>query len=345
MQCTLLIPHLFWPRETAEAVASGLALPALAKLLARSRSERSPAITPEGWLCEAHHVERQQDWPIAPLTLELDGGVAGDAYWLRADPVHLRVDRDRLVLVENALFDLSVSEALALAAALDAHFAPSGLTFVSLAPKRWYAKLAEPPKLITRSVNEAAGRDVNSHLPAGPDALRWHGVFNEAQMLLHGMQENDAREERGEPAVNSVWFWGGGIRQPVRARPFDAVWSDDAAATALASAAGSDALPLPADAAAWYAAATSRPARHDSHLVVIDALSAPAAHGNAEAWRNGLAAVEARWVAPLVHALREGGLTRISLVVPGDTNTRRFELTRSDLLKIWRGARPLSAYA
>jgi hypothetical protein len=145
--------------------------------------------------------------------------------------------------------------------------------------------------------------------------------------------------------VNSVWFWGGGIRQPVRARPYDAVCSDDAVATALASAAGSDTLPLPPDAAAWYAAATTRPARHDSHLVVIDSLSAAAAHHDAEAWRGAVAALEARWVAPLMHALRQGGLTRIILVVPGDKNTRRFELTRSDLLKIWRGARPLAEYA
>ena len=136
MQCTLLIPHLLWPRETAAAVMSGLAIPSLTRMLARSRAERFPAITPEGWLCEAHHVERQQDWPIAPLTLMLDGAEAGDEYWLRADPVHLRVDRDRLVLVENALFEVSEDEALAFGAVLNAHFSQLGLTFHALKPKR-----------------------------------------------------------------------------------------------------------------------------------------------------------------------------------------------------------------
>ena len=345
MHCTLLIPHLFWPRETAEAVMNGLELSALTKVLARSRAERFPAITPEGWLCEAHHVERQQDWPIAPLTLELDGIEAGDDYWLRADPVHLRVDRDRLLLVENALFELSADEARAFAAALNAHFATDGITFHAPRPKRWYAKLAQPPKLVTSSAYEAAGRDVNAQLPAGADALRWHGIFNEAQMLLHSTPENSAREERGELVVNSVWFWGGGTRQAVRARPYDAVWSDDAAATALAAAAGGDAAPLPADAAAWLAASTTRPGRNESHLIVIDALSSAAAHHDAETWRARLVGLEAQWLAPLVQAMRQGRIRHIALVVPGEAVCRRFDATRPDLLKLWRRARRWSEYS
>ena len=77
MQCTLLIPHLFWPRDAAESALNGLALPALTKLVARSRSERFAAVTADAWLCEAFEVEKQQDWPVAPLTLELDGRDAG----------------------------------------------------------------------------------------------------------------------------------------------------------------------------------------------------------------------------------------------------------------------------
>lgn len=344
MQCTLLIPDLFWPRETAEAVMSGLELPALSKLLARSRVERFPAITSEGWLCDAHHVERQQDWPIAPLTLALDGGIAGGAYWLRADPVHLRVDRDRLVLIENSLFDITLEEAQALTAVLNSHFAAEGIAFSALTSKRWYARLDRPPRLVTRSMSDAAGKDVNAHLPTGADAMRWHGVFNETQMLLHSTPENAAREERGEPVINSVWFWGGGTRQPVRARPYDATWSDDAVASALAAAAGGETSALPADAAQWLTETTTRSKRHDLHLIVIDDLAGAAAHHDAETWRAGLAALEARWFAPLFHALRQGRLTQITLVVPGGAACRRFELTRSNLIKIWRGARRWSEY-
>ena len=41
------------------------------------------------------------DWPVAPLTLALDGLAAGNAYWLRCDPVHLRAERSGLILVDG----------------------------------------------------------------------------------------------------------------------------------------------------------------------------------------------------------------------------------------------------
>ena len=72
MHCTLLIPHLFWPRDTANAVTSGLELASLERFLSRARAQRYSALTPEAWLCQAFEVERQQDWPVAPLTAALD---------------------------------------------------------------------------------------------------------------------------------------------------------------------------------------------------------------------------------------------------------------------------------
>ncbi|HEV7393323.1 MAG TPA: hypothetical protein VGO08_16895, partial [Burkholderiales bacterium] len=62
MHCTLLIPHLIWPGDTAAAVTQGLALPALTTLLARGRVERASALAPEVWMCRVFNVERQQDW-------------------------------------------------------------------------------------------------------------------------------------------------------------------------------------------------------------------------------------------------------------------------------------------
>src|SRR5688500_19577409 len=111
MQSTLLIPQLFWPRESADMAVRGLELPALSTLLARAHGERFPAVSAEAWLCQAFEVERQRDWPIAPLTLALDGVEPHDAYWLRADPVHIKVRREGLHLVDSALFDVSTDEA------------------------------------------------------------------------------------------------------------------------------------------------------------------------------------------------------------------------------------------
>jgi hypothetical protein len=352
MHCTLLIPGLFWPRETAEALFNGLELPSLAKLLARARAERFQPVSVEGWLCQAFEIERQQDWPIAPLTLTLDGGRADGAYWLRADPVHLRVERDRLALVQNALFDLTREEAQALAAALHEHFIGEGVAFHAPHPKRWYARLSREPQLVTHSVAEAAGHNVQRFLPAGDDALGWHRVFNEAQMLLHNHAVNAAREERGEPIVNSVWLWGGGTRPTVPGRPFGAVWSDDAAAVAIAAAADTYAAGVPAGAESWLDAAGRRrdhrgSARRadDAHLIVLDDLASAAAYHDMEAWRSRVSALEAHWFAPLARALVESRLARLALVIPGPGGCWRFEVARGDLRKFWRRTKPWSEYA
>jgi len=69
----------------------------------------------------------------------------------------------------------------------------------------------------------ARGARVDEKLPSGPDAMRFHALMNEAQMLLHEHPVNAEREARGEPALNSIWFWGGGVMAAAKARPFSAV--------------------------------------------------------------------------------------------------------------------------
>jgi hypothetical protein len=345
MQCTLLIPRLFWPRHAADTVAHGLALPALTTILARSSAERYPAVAPEAWLCQAFEVERQQDWPVAPLTLALDHGDPGDAYWLRADPVHIKVSREGLHLVDNALFDVSDEEAQALVTKLNEHFAGQDVTFHAPNPKRWYARVGRRPELVTSALREVAGKDVQQHLPTGADALAWHGMFNEIQMLLHDHPLNEAREARGEPEMNSVWFWGGGTTPAVPGRHFASVSSNDPTALALAAAGDTHAVPLPADAGVWLGEIASAKSNGESHLAVLDDLATAVTYDDPDAWRTRITALEARWFAPLVNALGRGHIEALALVALGEETSCRFSLHRPDLLKFWRRAKALSAYA
>jgi hypothetical protein len=314
-------------------------------MLGRSRAERYDPVPVEGWLCQAFQVERQQDWPVAPLTLAIDGGDTGDAYWLRADPVHFRIERNRVLFIENALFDVNADEAQALVSSINEHFGGEGIVFHAPAPKRWYAKLQRTPNLVTRCASEAAGGDVQLFLPSGSDALYWHRLANEVQMLLHAHGVNSDREARGEPLVNSIWFWGGGVRTSVRGRPYDAIWSTDAVAVALAAGADLPATGSPADAESWLKDAQSAADDASSHLIVLDELAAASAHGDSGEWRDRLSALETRWFAPLVRALREGRIASLALIAPGPASCWRFDLTRTDLLKLWRRAKPLPTYA
>jgi hypothetical protein len=259
--------------------------------------------------------------------------------------VHLRITRDRLQLVDASLFDVTAGDAQALVDKLNSHFDQMGIEFRAPHPKRWYVKLPRVPELVTHSISEAAGQEVQRHLPTGGEALAWHRMFNEAQMLLHEHPVNEEREARGAPAINSVWFWGGGTRCAVRGGHFDAVWSDDAAAVALAAAAGAHAAALPTDATAWLEAAAPPKGTFESHLVVLDATAGAVAYQDSAAWRTALENLEARWFGPLRGALRSGILAELTLVALGEEASLRFTIRRNDLLKFWRRSKGLSAYA
>lgn len=340
MQCTLLIPHLWWSRGALGEAYRDLALTGLHTLVSRARHRAFAALGWEAWLCQAFEVERQRDWPVAPLTLAMDGGEPGNHYWLRADPVHLRAHRNQLVLADASAFALSQDETDALVASLNAHFGPDGLRFSAPRASRWYLRLETDPQIATVPLDETAGAVIDHCLPTGANALHWHRILNEAQMLLHGHAVNEAREARGEMPVNGVWFWGGGRRMTVRGRHFSKLIGDEPLALALAAHADTASTPARPGTKPWLAREDADAAAACA-LVVLDALIAPARRGDLEAWRRALEALDAEWIEPLLASLRQGHIGEIALVAPGTDACHRFELRRADLLRFWRTRRSL----
>ena len=120
----------------------------------------------------------------------------GESYWLRADPVGISLQREQTIL--QADLALGAEEAARLCASLNAHFAVDGLRFVAPHAQRWYLQLEHAPDMQTNSLPQVMGADQHAHLPYGVDALRWHSVLNEIQMLFYEHEVNQAREQRGE---------------------------------------------------------------------------------------------------------------------------------------------------
>ena len=342
MHCTLLVPDLLLPPAPDHAPYRDLHLPALARLLARGSCTTSDARGMETWLCEAFAVERQHDWPVAPLTLTIDGGDPGAAYWLRCDPVHLRAQRHQLLLADSSTFAPMPDEAHALMATLNAHFEPDGLVFHAPHPARWYLRVERAPALATQALPDVAGKDIDRHLPAGDDSGRWHHILNEIQMVLHAHPVNQAREAQDRPAINSVWLWGGGVMPASHGRPFTGVWSDDALALALAGMCDITARTLPGDAAPIIDAAAGVAQRQ---LAVLPQLRAAACHGDLDLWRTTLAVIERDWFAPLCAALRRRRLAGLTLVALNSRMCRRYDIDGGDLWRFWRRLRPLDQYA
>ncbi len=289
------------------------------------------------WLCRQFGVEKQRDWPAAPFTLLARGGEPGSGYWLQAEPVHLQLLGNRIVL-RNSL-DLADGEAANLTDALNLHFAQEGLTFLPTRPGHWHVRLPEPPRLETHPLEAAIGRDIRYFLPHGPDSTRWHRLLNEIQMLLHEHPVNKDREQRGDWPVNSIWPWGGGTLPQRATAAYGRIWAHDDLTTGLAIAAGIARAALPESAASWLRQATP-----GTHLIVLDALCAATSSGDAAGRHAGLPQLEKDWFAPLRQALAQGKLRRLTLHIPGDTETRTFTVGRSDLWKFWRARKPYQTF-
>jgi hypothetical protein len=274
-------------------------LPALELLLARGRAIAADTQSYPGWLAQAFGVE---PLPAGALTADAEG------FWVRADPVHLRLLRDRMVLVP--VTGLARAQADALVATLNRHFAGRH-EFRAPHPDAW-AMRAEPAPLEARAPQELAGADVDANLPGPP----WTALLTEIQMALHEHPVNESREL----PVNSVWLWGAGALPKTASGPWRSLAAADPLARGLARAAGIAAREAATSAEAWLADLPEE----GRHLAVLEGVAAE---------------LERAWFATLLAALRRGRVGMVTLHLPEAGVA--VETTRGDLRRFWRRPRAL----
>ncbi|MHB9117295.1 MAG: hypothetical protein ACYC2R_03345 [Burkholderiales bacterium] len=330
MHCQVIIPGLIFSSDQLQGTLpwSGLDLSALPWLLGRGACRPQAQQSWEEALCRAFGVERQHDWPVAPLTLLADGGAPAGDYWLRADPVHWSLQGDRMVLADDKRLALAQAEADAMIETLNRQFTDEGLLFLAPTPERWYIRLAQTPSLSTVPPSRAAGRPVDAFLPTGTAAAHWRGLLSEIQMLLHAHPVNQHRAERGETEINSLWLWGGGRLPEIAPQGLQALAANDPLALGLARAGRVERVYGAAD--ADFFAATG------NTLAVLDALALPARRGDLEAWQEALLTLENDWLQALRHALQQKTIQTLELCLPGASHSLRCTLGHRDAWRFWR---------
>ena len=342
MNLTLLIPDLLWPDTTHPQIHADLSLPSLERLLSKGTLRRYSAQEMEAWLCTSFNIAKQHNWPIAPIMLHVDDSnlITGNDYWMRADPVHLRIEQNHIMLADSQAFSISQEEAQHITQSLNQNLGRHyDFSVLPLRPDRWYIRLPHSPQMQTPSLDQVTCRNINNFLPVGNESIMWHKIFNEAQMLLHEHPINQQRESRGELPINSVWFWGGGVMPPSIHSQFTHIWSNNEFAHALALASHTPYSKLPANANEWFS--------HDilsNNLVILDNLAVNAKYRNAYQWRETLKNLENDWFLPLYQALKTGRINQITIAAVNEDSWLEFVVTRTNLWKFWLVTRPLSSY-
>ncbi|HFC52943.1 MAG TPA: hypothetical protein ENJ43_00745 [Gammaproteobacteria bacterium] len=336
---TLLVPALAPPPQGGDAdpaVFSGLK--ALRTLLSRAEREKLPCSGLEAQLLWMFHVAApaDADLPIAALTRALDTGSDAPGWFMRCDPAYLVPGHNNLLLAASDALEIAEQEREEIGALLNRCYADAGWSFETPTATRWYLRLPEPPRVRTHPLPEVLGCSIEGRLPFGEDASRWHAVLAEVQMLLHGCGVNRAREARGEPLINSLWFWGGGTIPPSDpTTDHDTVWSDDPLGRALADRAGVPCRPVPSSYREWVAQAAA-----GEHLLVLNEGRYAGRFEGVAGWLNALERMERGWFAPLLADLKRGGVERLEIVGGGG---RAFRVTRRCLWRRWRRARDIMA--
>lgn len=291
----------------------------LDRMLRRGRPLPVPAGLSEA-CCQALGVERQQDWPVAPLTARAAGLDAGKGYWLRLDPVHLDVGMHGLFL--RAGLSLDRTEAATLHTLVAPILAESGLESFSGPDGVVHVRSGATPDLSTVPLDQVEGRQPMYFLPTGSDAPAWNRMLHEIQMVLHEHPLNLDRMAAGKLPVNSLWPWGGG-RLVTHHAQMGAVYGESPVLRQLSTA-----LRIPLHACPPGLSGVQGPGIKRA-LILLD--------GQREEWgaQDVLSqAWERDWLAPLVKALRLGRLGSVQLTLLGQEAVSR-ALAPWDMWRIW----------
>jgi hypothetical protein len=366
----LLLPFALPAAADASTALYNIQSPALDKLLARATLvERVIGEDFQRTLPHERWVARQfgtvpsgagaaDEAPLAPYMLRADGGEPGTSTWACVQPVHVRIAHDHLVLIDPASLALTDDEASTLLDVARPLIEELGVRIEAPKPSRWYLASDAFGTLAGASPLRASGRNIEIWLPheahTGQRSRAWMKLQNEVQMAWFEHPVNEAREARGLPSVNSIWFHAQGAAQPVKS-PFTRVLSDAAATRGLALTAGVEVGAPPASFAAVSAGAAMSPAANSAKgangaqqgsrgatptaattLVELDPFSAPYIEQDWGRWNDAFAALETDWFAPALAALQSGQLGELGLTLCGDTGSVTLTITRGDLRKFWR---------
>lgn len=291
----------------------------LETLLSRGDMHRAAAGGMNAALARVFHLSTPQV-PVAPLTRLADTGHRDDAYWLRADPVHLAADRDQLVMLPQSALDVTAEEAKTLAETFNRMYAGDGVLLETPAPSRWYLRMPTNLDCVTRDPTGIEGGPVIDYMPAGTDEAKLRQLMNEIQMLFHDHPVNQTREATGKPAINSVWLWGGGRLPKIAENGLQQVITDLPLVRGLALLAGSR--------------CTSRPAELETVLRTGESLIALDVNDAAN-----LSTLERDVARPLLAAIHSRRLKALDIYSGG---AEFYRVTPVMLYRAWRRRRSLA---
>jgi hypothetical protein len=310
--------------EGAASLQSVPTLPALSALLTRGAVE-----FPGDWRRWVLRDVVGRDVlrvPVASISrhasLPEDASDGAQHDWWLVTPVHFDVGLTHVRMSAQPV-SLSSEEWRIAAAEFNRQFAADGFHLSTGTDVAAFLASSSPIQANTTDPMRVLGQDVEPALPAGPAGRVLRRLMTGVQMWLHDHPLNEARRQRGEPAVNGFWIWGGGPEpESFLPSPLPRLASADPFLVGL-----------------WrlLQGRVDTEARHFDAIAAADLerviVTLECTRGSDIAQR--LDEIDRQWMAPVLHALRNGRLESLALHL----NDRLFRVSRFDAFRFWRTRR------
>lgn len=338
----ILLPFGLPPNNRGHELLQQLPMPALAACVSRCRRVfRSPDFDPlarvlphEAWLAyqlgQIENLDASNSPPFASAVMYLHGVGQQKGLWFILHPAHIQVHHDHMVMADRRTLALTESESRSLFNAAQASFDDAGKTVVYGNPTTWFVRADDWKDLVTASPDMACGRNLSHWMPEGPGESAWRKLLNEVQMVWHTHPVNAARQARGEKIINGLWLWAGAVATLPN---FPAIvsytnaYGFDGRMQAFGQFFQEDDPDCRVD------HILAHPPEHG--LVFLDALMAPALASDWNSWRSAYKTLETEWFTPLLEALRQRKIERLTLNLSNDVSLKTFVVDRTSQFKFW----------
>lgn len=280
--------------------------------------------------------KQQYDYPVAAVTRLIDDDHELEGVWMRADPVHLRPERDTVVLLDNSSFNLEKHEALILAADLQPVFTAREIELEAPTNNRWYIKLKQLPEINTATIDEVVGNDIDRYRAKGDNKILWDQLSNEAQMSLHNCPLNDEREQRGDLPVNGVWLWGAGELPKSTRQIWSRVFADEITSQGLSILTGSPYADLPDS----LEDVINKTDEQEKILTVISFGQRHKQYFDHSGWQDFIGYLEEEWFAQVESLIKQKELNELTLL----TGEYKLTISKSSFMKFWKRHKSLHTY-
>jgi len=329
----ILVPGLLGPLPALDQLAGRPNVPLLERSLARADQLPAPGQDLESTLCGLFGVDRGAggDYPVAAVQRLGAGAEPDERFWLQAIPVHLRPDKDRLLLFDTRDLDLPMLEASALGSLFREHFEQQGLMLQLESAHSWYLSPEHAPDIKTHNLGEVFGRNMDIFLPVGRESLQWHALLNEIQMLFFNAPVNQRRQAEGKVPVSGLWFSGGGRLPTSLERRFDQIYANSNLARGLARLSNTEPSDLVESVEELFATPGNK-------LLVYPQLERPVWRADPFDWSKQIEAFD-HWLNALLGAGRRAGIGE-TWIYP--CNGRVFRSTAGGGRRFWRRRKPLT---